>query len=106
MAKVNIQPVTLWVAGQQKTAGVMNIRSIGDDLETSAQFYYELAEADVITQDEQGNDVVTAGAVLANGNLGMSGQDYIDWGDQSGSNINQWACTWALAKLNLSSSVA
>lgn len=106
MAKVTIQPVTLWVAGQQKTAGQMEIRSISDDLQSSAQFYYVLSEANVITTDANGVESTQYGMVLANGNLTMSGQDYQDWGDQSGSSINEWACTWALAKLNLSSSVA
>lgn len=100
MAK-SIQPVTLWVNGQVKTAEVFALRSIGDDLESSAQFYYELKEADVVSQDADGNDVTTSGAVLANGNLGMSGQTYQDWGNQSGVDINTWAYNWAAGELNL-----
>lgn len=103
MAKVSIQPVTIWVQGEQKTASQMGLRSINDDLQTSAQFYYELCEADTTSTDESGNEIVTAGAVLANGNLSMSGEDYTNWGDQSGTSINQWACNWALGQLNLSS---
>ena len=96
-----IQPVTLWVNGESKTAEVFNLRSIGDDLETSAQFYYELKGADVVTQDNDGNDVTTSGQVFANGNLGMSGQTYQDWGNQSGVDINTWAYNWAAGELNL-----
>lgn len=96
-----IAPVTLWVNGQVKTAEVFNLRSIGDDLESSAQFYYELQEADVVSQDADGNDVTTSGAVLANGNLGMSGQTYQDWGNQSGTDINTWAYNWAAGELNI-----
>lgn len=92
-----IEPVSVWKDGQVKTAEQFSLRSIGDDLESSAQFYYELKEAEVA--DADGN--VSGGSVLAVGNLGMSGQDYIDWGSQSGSDINQWAYEWAADKLNV-----
>ncbi len=96
-----IQPVSVWKDGQVKTAEQFSLRSIGDDLESSAQFYYELKEADVTTQDSEGNDVVTSGSVVAVGNLGMSGQDYTDWGSQSGVDINAWAYDWAASQLSL-----
>lgn len=96
-----IQPVSVWKDGQVKTAEQFNLRSIGDDLQSSAQFYYELKEADVTTQDAEGNDVITYGSVVANGNLSMAGQDYSDWGAQAGADINAWAYTWAADKLNV-----
>ena len=100
MAK-QIQPVNIWVNGMVKVAEQFTLRSINDDLETSATFYYELKEGDVTTQDSEGNDVTTQGAVIAVGNLGMDGQDYQDWGNQSGTDINTWAYNWAAGKLNL-----
>jgi len=96
-----IQPVNIWVNGSVKVAEQFTLRSINDDLETSATFYYELKEGDVTTQDSEGNDVTTQGAVIAVGNLGMDGQDYQDWGNQSGTDINTWAYNWAAGKLNL-----
>lgn len=93
----NIQPVQIWVNGEVKTASVFTLRSINDDLETSATFYYELKEAD--SQNPDGNTI--SGSTLANGNCNMSGQDYTDWGDQSGNNINQWAYDWAAGQLNI-----
>jgi len=96
-----IQPVSVWKDGQVKTAEEFSLRSIGDDLESSAQFYYELKEADVTTQDSEGNDVVTKGSVVAVGNLSMGGQDYEDWGTQSGVDINAWAYQWAADELNV-----
>jgi hypothetical protein len=96
-----IQPVSVWKDGQVKTAEQLSLRSIGDDLESSAQFYYELKEADVTTQDAEGNDVTSYGQSLANGNLSMSGQSYSDWGAQAGSDINAWAYDWAAEQLNV-----
>ena len=93
----NIQPVQIWSNGSLKTAEVFILRSIADDLETSATFYWEMKEAD--SQDPDGNPI--SGSVLANGNLGMSGQDYQDWGNQSGTNINTWAYEWAADQLNI-----
>lgn len=96
-----IQPVNIWVNGEVKVAECLSMRSINDDLETSATFYYELKEADVVTQDIDGNDISTSGQVLANGNLSMTGQTYQDWGNQSGVDINTWAYNWAAGQLNL-----
>lgn len=92
-----IQPVSVWKDGQVKTAEQFSLRSIGDDLESSAQFYYELKEADVT--DADGN--VSGGATVAVGNLSMAGQDYSDWGAQAGADINAWAYDWAADKLNV-----
>lgn len=86
-----IQGITIWNDGSVKTAEDFLLRSIADDLNTSATFYYELKEAEVITD---GN--FTSGAVLRNGNLSMGGQEYTDWDDSNAS-----AYTWAAGKLNL-----
>lgn len=91
----NIQPVSIWKDGQVKQAGVFNLKSIYDDLSSSAQFYYELK-----TEDQQGPDGVSVyGEVLSNGNLSVSGQEYQDWG--SGSDINEWIYDWAADQLGL-----
>jgi len=86
-----IQGIQIWNDGSEKVAEDFLLRSIADDLSTSASFYYELKEAEVITD---GN--VISGAVLRNGNLHMGGQEYTDWDDSNAS-----AYTWAAAKLNL-----
>lgn len=95
MAK-QIQPVNVWVNGEVKVAEWLSMRSINDDLETSATLYYELCEN---AQDENQNN--SKGSAVANGNLTMSGQDYQDWGNQSGTDINTWAYNWAAQQLNL-----
>ena len=70
--------------------------SVNDNLESSATFYYQLyAEA----LDEQGLPII--GESLIGGNLTMDGQDYEDWGNQSGVDINTWAYNWSASKLNI-----
>ncbi len=91
MAK-QISPVNIWVNGSVKVAEQFTLRSINDDLETSATFYYELKEAVVV--DEEGAS--SGGAVLSVGNVAMDGQDYIDW-----DNSNEQAYAYIAGKLNL-----
>lgn len=95
MAK-QITPVQIWVSGQEKEATYLGLVSIYDDLESTATFYYQLYEQAL---DEEGNPIL--GASITTGNLTMSGQDYQDWGNQSGSSINEWAYNWAATQLNL-----
>jgi hypothetical protein len=93
MAKT-IQPVSIWYNGQSKEASELDLRIIFDDLETTAQFFYELKE--VVVVDEQGGVSKTT---LSNGNSVMNGQDYIDWG--LATDINEAAYVFVAGKLNL-----
>lgn len=67
---VQIEPISIWANGQTKTASELDARIINDDLKSSCTFYYELKEA---STEEQ------AGASLAQGNVTMSGEDYLSW---------------------------
>jgi hypothetical protein len=82
MAK-QIQPVSIWTASGVKSAEQISAIIINDNLSSSATFYYELKAADVTTQDGEGNDVVTPGASLQNGNCSMGGADYENWDDSN-----------------------
>lgn len=92
-----IQPVQVWKDGSVKTASVFTMVSIYDDLSSSAKFYYQMKEAD--STDADGN--LVSGSVVADGNLDLAGQEYQDWGNQSGTDINTWAYDWAAGQLNL-----
>ena len=80
-----IQPITLWVNGQQKTATLFNLIIINDNLLNSATFYYQLLDADA--------------SKLADGNLTMGEPDYDVWG--SSADINLAAYQWAASQLNI-----
>ena len=88
-----IQPVTIWVNGQQQTATQFSLRIIADDLATSATFYYELLSQ---TTDAEG---VVTNTPLANGNSSLSGAEYDAWDESS--SINDDAYVRIAAKLNL-----
>jgi len=80
-----IQPITLWVNGQQKTASLFNLIIINDNLLNSATFYWQLLDADA--------------SKLADGNLTMGEPDYDVWG--SSADINIAAYQWAASQLNI-----
>ena len=86
-----IQPFTIWVNGSQKTAEWLNAYVIHDNLTDAAQFYWSLLTA--------GADADSQGEQIAQGNLGMSGQDYIDW--NANPDINEDAYVWIAAQLGL-----
>jgi hypothetical protein len=80
-----IQPLTLWVNGQQKTATQFSLISINDNLLDSATFYWQLLDADA--------------SKLQDGNLTMDAADYAVW--SSAQDVNLAAYQWAAAKLNI-----
>ena len=82
---VNIQPVSIWINGEVKTATSLNLISINDNLQNSCLFQYLLFDAD--------------GLQLSTGNVTMIDQDYIDY--SSSPDSNAYAYTWACNTLNL-----
>jgi len=82
-----IQPIQLWVNGQSKSASVLNAYGINTTLGTSATFYYSLM---AVNQDG------TLGEQLAQGNLTMTGDDYLNWGDD-----DDYAWNWVAGQQNL-----
>jgi hypothetical protein len=87
-----IQPVTIWKNGESQEANLLNAYIINDNLESSCSFYYSLNASGEGTEEMP----LVVGAILADGNLTMSGEDYLAWdGD------NNYAFTYIAEKLNL-----
>jgi hypothetical protein len=83
-----IQPITIWKNGESQEANLLNAYIINDNLESSCTFYYQLCSS--------GEQPDTIGQSLAEGNVVMSGEDYLAWdGD------NNYAFTYIAEKLNL-----
>jgi beta-lactamase class D len=91
-----IEPVTIWSNGESKVAEYLQVTGINDTYESSATNYWALFTKVV---DEEGND--KQGEQVAQGNLTISGQDYINWGDQPAMAINEWIYNWSAEQLNL-----
>jgi hypothetical protein len=88
----SIEPVTAWKNGEQLEANLLNAYIINDNLATSCSFYYSLNTSGEGTEAMP----LIMGQVVAEGNLTMSGDDYIAW-----DNSNEQAYQYIAEKLNL-----
>ena len=83
-----IQPITIWKNGESQEANLLVAYIINDNLESSCTYYYQLCSS--------GEQPDTIGQSLADGNVVMSGEDYLAWdGD------NNYAYTYIAEQLNL-----
>lgn len=85
-----INPFTIWLNGQNKTAHYITLSAGSDNLIDSAQFYYALFDKSV---DKDGKDI--PGNQIVNGNITMTGVPYENW------ETNEQAWEWALQTLGL-----
>lgn len=83
-----IEPIQIWKNGESQEANLLNAYIINDNLENSCTFYYQLCSS--------GEQPDTIGQSLAEGNVSMSGEDYLGWtGD------NDYAFSYIAEQLNL-----
>ena len=87
-----IEPITIWKNGESQEANLLNAIIINDNLESSCSFYYSLCSSGEGTEAMP----LVIGQTLAEGNITMNGQDYLDW-----DNSNDAAYFYIAEKLNL-----
>jgi hypothetical protein len=87
-----IEPITIWKNGESQEANLLNAYIINDNLESSCSFYYQLCSSGEGTEALP----LVIGQTLADGNVTMSGEDYINWDDS-----NDAAYAYIAEKLNL-----
>jgi hypothetical protein len=88
----SIESVIIWKNGESQEANLLNAYIINDNLQSSCSFYYALCCSG------QGTEAMplVIGQTLAEGNINMSGEDYLDW-----DNSNDEAYAYIAEKLNL-----
>ena len=87
-----IESVIIWKNGESQEANLLNAVIINDNLATSCTFYYQLCSSGEGTEAMP----LVIGQTLADGNVTMSGEDYINWDDS-----NDAAYAYIAEKLNL-----
>lgn len=87
-----IEAVTIWKNGESQEANLLNAIIINDNLESSCSFYYSLNASGEGTEAMP----LVIGQCLAEGNVTMSGEDYLAW-----DNSNEAAYVYIAEKLNL-----
>ena len=91
-----IQPINIWVNGETKTGVNFSVTCINDNYESSATNYWQM-----FTKVEDAEGVESAGESVAQGNLSISGESYIEWGDIPAMGVNAWIYDWVANELNL-----
>ena len=85
----NIQPISVWYKGEQKSANVFTLYSTYDNLTDSATFKYNLIL----------DNGVDGSLILLIDDLSIAGADYELWDAEI--DANAWIYNWAASKLNL-----
>lgn len=76
-----IESVSIWDNGKTQEANILNAYAVNVSLGNSATFYYSLMSESM--------------QQLAQGNLTMSGEDYLQW------DVDTFAWDWIAGQLNL-----
>jgi hypothetical protein len=87
-----IETIQIWKNGQSQEATILNAYIINDNLATSCSFYYQLCSSGEPTEETP----LVIGQTLADGNVTMSGENYLSW-----SGDNNDAYIYIAAELNL-----
>ena len=87
-----IQPIIIWKNGESQEANLLNAIIINDNLATYCSFYYQLCSSGEPTEET----ALVMGQTLADGNITMSGENYLSW-----SGDNNDAYSYIAAELNL-----
>ncbi len=90
-----IQPITIWINGEEKIAEYISVTGVYDNNATEAKEYWQL-----YTKIVDGQGVAETGEQIAQGNISIQGQDYINWGDQPAMNVNEWIYDWVAQQIN------
>ena len=88
----SIEPIGIWKNGESFEANLLNAYIINDNLESSCSFFYQLCSSGEGTESLP----LVIGQTLADGNINMSGEDYLNW-----DNSNDQAYSYIAEKLNL-----
>ncbi len=87
-----IEPIGIWKNGESQEANILNAYIINDNLATACTFYYQLCSSGEGTEAMP----LVIGQTLAEGNITMNGEDYLNWDDS-----NNAAYLYIAEKLNL-----
>jgi hypothetical protein len=87
-----IEPILVWKNGEQLEARLLNAIIVNDNLESACTFYYQLLTGGDGTESMP----ITYGQSVAEGNISLNGENYLDW---NGS--NDFAYSYIAEKLNL-----
>lgn len=95
MAK-KIEPINIWENGQTQVGEFFQVTCVNDNYEDTAINYWQIFTKKVM---EDGTE--EPNFQIASGNLTITGEQYIAWGDQPAMAINAWIYNWSAEQLGL-----
>jgi hypothetical protein len=95
MAK-KIEPVDIWNNGQVQVGEFLAVSCSYDNYENTANNLWQILTNKIM---EDGTE--EPNFQISQGLLTITGQDYIDWGEQPAIDANDWIYNWVASKLNL-----
>ena len=102
-----IEPVNIWINGENKVGEYFKVTCVNDNYENQATNYWqifakvEIEQTAEIDGQQVVENIITVDEQLSQGNLSISGEDYINWGDQPAMAINEWIYNWSASQLGL-----
>ena len=69
-----IENLKIWKNGEVKTASILDVIIINDNLSSTCTFYWMLKKADSVVNKQTIN-----GEILTDGNITIAGDDYDNW---------------------------
>lgn len=91
-----IEPVSIWVFGNQITAQYLQVTCTYDNNESLANEFYQLFSMFV-----DSNGVETPAEQIAQGYITISGQNYIDWNNEPAISVNVWIYQFVANAINV-----
>lgn len=91
-----IQPLSIWINGNEEIAQYLQVTCTYDNNKSSATEFYQLFSMFV-----DNNGIETPAEQLASGSLSISGQSYIDWGNEPAMSVNAWIYEWVAVQINV-----
>jgi hypothetical protein len=91
-----IEPLSIWINGNEEIAQYLQVTCTYDNNESLATEFYQL-----FTMFVDGDGIETPAEQIAQGSLSISGQSYIDWGNEPAMSVNAWIYEWVAVQINV-----
>jgi hemolysin activation/secretion protein len=90
-----IEPINIWINGQNMVGQFFQVTGIFDNYQDTATNNWQIFTSVTVDNIDQ------PGELISGGNLTITGQDYIDWGNVPASSVNTWIYNWSATQLGL-----
>ena len=95
MAK-KIEPINIWVNGETQIGEFLQVTCSYDNYQDTAN-----NSCKIFTKKVMEDGTEQPNFLISESRLTITGQDYINWGDQPAMKINEWIYNWSASQLNL-----